>query len=212
MGTSTLSSARFVGRRDERAQLTRLLNRSRARQAAAVVVAGDAGIGETRLVEELAGATAIELARLVPELAGAAAVAAAAELVGAARARRGVDGTRAGVESAERWFARAEAAVAGNATAPPAPIAHRAGVRLDRASDRGHGDSVDVLHAHRLTRREREVLALVAEGRTDREIGQHLFISHRTVERHVSNILAKLGAATRSEATAIVHRAAPAVP
>ncbi|WP_136708152.1 helix-turn-helix transcriptional regulator [Agromyces sp. H66] len=60
---------------------------------------------------------------------------------------------------------------------------------------------------YHLTRRERDVLALVAEGLTDRAIGDRLFISHRTVERHVSNLLAKLGAARRSELTAIAHRA-----
>lgn len=59
---------------------------------------------------------------------------------------------------------------------------------------------------YHLTRRERDVLALVAEGLTDRAIGGRLFISHRTVERHVSNLLAKLGAGRRSELTAIAHR------
>ena len=45
---------------------------------------------------------------------------------------------------------------------------------------------------YRLTSREAEVLRLVADGLSDREIGTRLFISHRTVERHVSNLLAKL--------------------
>jgi DNA-binding CsgD family transcriptional regulator len=58
----------------------------------------------------------------------------------------------------------------------------------------------------RLSAREAEVLTLLALGRTDRQIGQELFISHRTVERHVSNILAKLDARTRAELTAIAHR------
>jgi DNA-binding CsgD family transcriptional regulator/tetratricopeptide (TPR) repeat protein len=59
---------------------------------------------------------------------------------------------------------------------------------------------------YQLTRRELEVLGLVAEGLTDRSIGGRLFISHRTVERHVSNLLAKLGAARRSELVAAAHR------
>jgi DNA-binding NarL/FixJ family response regulator len=46
----------------------------------------------------------------------------------------------------------------------------------------------------------------VAEGLTDRQIGSRLFISHRTVERHVSNLLAKLGADRRSELVATAHR------
>ena len=53
-----------------------------------------------------------------------------------------------------------------------------------------------------LTGREREVLVLVSQGRTNREIGQSLFISEKTASVHVSNILAKLGAANRAEAGA----------
>jgi DNA-binding CsgD family transcriptional regulator len=59
---------------------------------------------------------------------------------------------------------------------------------------------------YRLTAREREILALVAEGLTDRAIGGRLFISHRTVERHVSNLLAKLAADRRSELVATALR------
>ena len=57
-----------------------------------------------------------------------------------------------------------------------------------------------------LTPREREVLALVAEGRTNRQIAEALFISDKTASVHVSNILAKLGVANRAEAAATVHR------
>jgi DNA-binding CsgD family transcriptional regulator/tetratricopeptide (TPR) repeat protein len=57
-----------------------------------------------------------------------------------------------------------------------------------------------------LTRREAEVLALVAAGRTNRQIGQELFITPKTASIHVSRILAKLGAAGRGEAAAIAHR------
>jgi DNA-binding CsgD family transcriptional regulator/tetratricopeptide (TPR) repeat protein len=57
-----------------------------------------------------------------------------------------------------------------------------------------------------LTRREAEVLALVAEGRTNRQIGQALFITPRTAGVHVSRILAKLGVAGRGEAAAVAHR------
>jgi len=57
-----------------------------------------------------------------------------------------------------------------------------------------------------LTGREQEVLALVAEGRSNREIGKQLFISAKTVSVHVSNILAKLGAAGRTEAVALARR------
>jgi DNA-binding CsgD family transcriptional regulator len=57
-----------------------------------------------------------------------------------------------------------------------------------------------------LTRRETEMLALVAEGRTNRQIGQALFITPKTASVHVSRILAKLGVAGRGEAAAVAHR------
>ncbi len=58
-----------------------------------------------------------------------------------------------------------------------------------------------------LTPREAEVLHLVAEGRSNGEIGRALFISTKTASVHVSNILAKLGAASRGEAVALARSA-----
>ncbi|HEV2452441.1 MAG TPA: BREX system ATP-binding domain-containing protein [Streptosporangiaceae bacterium] len=67
-----------------------------------------------------------------------------------------------------------------------------------------------------LTSREREVLRLIVAGRSNREIGATLFIAPKTASVHVSNILAKLGAASRTEAAAIAHdeglTAEPALP
>jgi DNA-binding CsgD family transcriptional regulator len=57
-----------------------------------------------------------------------------------------------------------------------------------------------------LTPRELEVLRLVAEGRSNRQIAEELFISAKTASVHVSNILAKLGVASRVEAAAVAHR------
>jgi DNA-binding CsgD family transcriptional regulator len=54
-----------------------------------------------------------------------------------------------------------------------------------------------------LTPRETEVLALLAQGRTNRQIGAELYISEKTASVHVSNILAKLAAGGRTEAVAI---------
>jgi DNA-binding CsgD family transcriptional regulator len=56
-----------------------------------------------------------------------------------------------------------------------------------------------------LTSRELEVLRLLVTGRSNREIAGELFIANKTVSVHVSNILAKLGAASRTEAAAIAH-------
>jgi DNA-binding CsgD family transcriptional regulator len=57
-----------------------------------------------------------------------------------------------------------------------------------------------------LSKRELEVLALIAQGRTNREIGDRLFISQKTVGVHVGNILAKLGVSGRVEAAAVSIR------
>ncbi|MFE5369721.1 helix-turn-helix transcriptional regulator [Streptomyces mirabilis] len=57
-----------------------------------------------------------------------------------------------------------------------------------------------------LTARESDVLRLLARGRTNRQIGEELFITGKTASVHVSNILAKLGASGRTEAVAIAYR------
>jgi DNA-binding NarL/FixJ family response regulator len=57
-----------------------------------------------------------------------------------------------------------------------------------------------------LTAREQDVLRLLARGRSNRQIGEELFISGKTASVHVSNILAKLGASSRTEAVAIAYR------
>lgn len=58
----------------------------------------------------------------------------------------------------------------------------------------------------RLSPREREVLALVAEGLTNAQIAARLYISDQTVKFHLRNIYQKLGVATRTEAAAYYHR------
>jgi DNA-binding CsgD family transcriptional regulator/tetratricopeptide (TPR) repeat protein len=57
-----------------------------------------------------------------------------------------------------------------------------------------------------LTHREREILALVADGRSNREIAETLFITEGTAGTHVSNILGKLGVRGRTEAAAVAYR------
>ena len=63
---------------------------------------------------------------------------------------------------------------------------------------RGHGPG-------ELTDREQQVLALIAEGLTNGQIGQRLFISTKTVSVHVSAILRKLGVASRTEAAVLAR-------
>ena len=69
-----------------------------------------------------------------------------------------------------------------------------------------HDDGRDGAVLASLTSREREVLRLIAAGRSNREIAAVLFIAPKTASVHVSNILGKLGAASRTEAAAIAHR------
>src|SRR5688500_15682613 len=83
---------------------------------------------------------------------------------------------------------------AGEVAALGESVARRLGARAAADAD-GAG----------LSRRELEVVRLVAVGRTNAEIAQELFLSRRTVDMHVRNILRKLGCRSRVEAT---HRAA----
>ena len=55
-----------------------------------------------------------------------------------------------------------------------------------------------------LSRREVEVLSLIALGRSNREIGEELFITSNTVARHVSNIFTKTGVSNRAEAATML--------
>ncbi|WP_069884941.1 helix-turn-helix transcriptional regulator [Streptomyces luteocolor] len=64
----------------------------------------------------------------------------------------------------------------------------------------------DPAEALGLTSRERDVLRLVAVGRSNRQIAEELFISPKTASVHVSNILAKLSVSGRGEAAALAHR------
>jgi DNA-binding CsgD family transcriptional regulator len=83
-------------------------------------------------------------------------------------------------------------------------LARRARVVLGE-QDAGEAASPD-LDGLGLTEREHSVLALVAGGRTNRQIGEALFISEKTASVHVSRILAKLGARSRVEAATAAHR------
>jgi DNA-binding CsgD family transcriptional regulator/tetratricopeptide (TPR) repeat protein len=87
-------------------------------------------------------------------------------------------------------------------------LARRARISLSTASDISDvaAPEPDQQGGAGLTAREREVLALLAEGYTNRRIAHELFISESTAGVHVSNILGKLGVATRTEAATVAAR------
>jgi DNA-binding NarL/FixJ family response regulator len=87
-------------------------------------------------------------------------------------------------------------------------LASRARLELRRPPDgtippEPQPDAVDPFG---LTPRERQVLALIAEGATNRQIGTALYMAEKTASVHVSRILAKLGVSTRTQAAAVAHR------
>ena len=77
------------------------------------------------------------------------------------------------------------------------PLMERVGARQEQAEAQPVRTSA---YPDGLTRREVEVLRLICGGKTDREIGEELVISVKTVGNHVSNILNKTGAVNRTEA------------
>jgi DNA-binding CsgD family transcriptional regulator/tetratricopeptide (TPR) repeat protein len=88
---------------------------------------------------------------------------------------------------------------------PGSPEAEPTGLGVATPTDPLDGESAPA-DPFDLTRREREVLALVAEGYTNRRIAEALFISESTAGVHVSNILGKLGVSSRAEAAAVAAR------
>jgi DNA-binding NarL/FixJ family response regulator len=81
-------------------------------------------------------------------------------------------------------------------------LAQRSRISLDESAD----EPSDAIADRGVTAREREVLVLLAEGASNREIAEALVISEKTASVHVSHILAKLGARNRAEAATIAHR------
>jgi len=105
-------------------------------------------------------------------------------------------------EAEREWRLAAEAADRLGAVplrAALADLGRRARLGRQPGSDQGPGALAG------LTSREHEVLRLLVAGRSNREIAAALFISPKTASVHVSNILAKLGASSRTEAAAIAH-------
>lgn len=148
---------------------------------------------------------------------GIAAIAASrGNAVDAARLLAATEAYRAGIGSVPSYLERrlietAWASVAGRLALPEIDEAKRAGATMSldetalaalRLLKRPEAPAPsDVLQ--KLSAREREVFALLSEYMTDREIAERLFLSHRTVERHVGSILVKLEVKNRREAAAL---------
>ena len=118
-------------------------------------------------------------------------------------------GGRAGAEALRTAHEQAGALGAELLRSELEGLARRARVPLDAATtDGGREDGLQApLAALGLTAREAEVLELVGEGLTNRQIAERLFISPKTAGLHVSNILGKLKVANRTQAAEVAHRA-----
>jgi DNA-binding NarL/FixJ family response regulator len=113
---------------------------------------------------------------------------------------------RAGASPAVQEAARAAAALgAAPLLADLTALARRARVRIETDGTEAVAAKAGI-DAFGLTQREREVLELLADGRSNPQIAEELFISRKTASVHVSNILGKLGVASRGEAAAVAHR------
>jgi DNA-binding CsgD family transcriptional regulator len=84
-------------------------------------------------------------------------------------------------------------------------LAGRARLQLDEEREAVVSEEIDE-EPFGLTPRERQVLALIAEGATNRQIGAALFMAEKTASVHVSRILSKLGVQSRTQAAAMAHR------
>jgi DNA-binding CsgD family transcriptional regulator len=116
-------------------------------------------------------------------------------------------GARAGAESLRAAHAQAGALGAELMRAELEALARRARVPLDAAAPAEPEAGSAPLTALGLTAREAEVLELVGEGLTNRQIAERLFISPKTAGLHVSNILGKLRVSNRTQAAEVAHRA-----
>jgi DNA-binding CsgD family transcriptional regulator/tetratricopeptide (TPR) repeat protein len=187
------------------------LAKARWHQAEAILGSGEGRSGRTgaRIALEEAGRIGVDLSarpllRQVRELAGRAMIRlpesvdllldggpASAEVAGGSNGREATNLVAVGPGPSGQAGDPDGSAGGGRSSVTQAIVGERSASRQDTFG---------------LSRREREVLALIAEGRTNREIGERLFISQKTVGVHVGNILAKLGVSGRVEAAAVAIR------
>jgi DNA-binding CsgD family transcriptional regulator len=199
-------AAAFFARQDDREGLhacTEALSQMASEGGHAYSLAGLAqAIGEAALLDGEAEAAADQLCRsaeLYRELAipferAQVEVRAGVALAAAGERERGLDLLGDAYRAARKLGARP---LASEAAGEVAALGDSVAKRLGKRAAAGTAEAG-------LTRRENEVLRHVAVGRTNREIAQELFLSHRTVDMHVRNILRKLECRSRVEAS---HRA-----
>jgi len=173
--------------------------------AAAVEIAVAAG----RLEDARAAASELVETAAMYATSGLEAMAAAARgavLLAEGRAEEALPLLR---DACRRWHELGAAYDAAGTCALLAQAYQSLGDEASAAAEAAQADATYVrLGAHRpaptppdgLSRRECEVLALVADGRSNREIGETLFISDRTVARHLTNIFHKIGVTSRTQA------------
>jgi DNA-binding CsgD family transcriptional regulator/tetratricopeptide (TPR) repeat protein len=207
LATARAFQARFDGRDDpsawdalartwESLEMPYQVARARWHQAEAALAAGDGRSGRGTARRPL-----LDAVRLARELGARPLLRELQELAGRARITIPDDG---------------QAGLDGAAEAVGSPVPVIAGGPLDGSAERspdGSRFARDFVGPTRpksavfgLSPREREVLLLLSGGRTNREIGEHLFISQKTVGVHVGNILAKLSVSGRVEAAAVAIR------
>jgi DNA-binding CsgD family transcriptional regulator/tetratricopeptide (TPR) repeat protein len=204
--------------------------KARWRQAEAVLAGGEgrAARGPAREALEEAARIALTLSarpllREIRELANRAMIrlpAAVDDLLDIADSTPGLAGLSGPTEASpgDERDGQLVAVGPGSDAMRPRPGVQGADRSVQPAHDRRAGDATALVRGvvgtataaradtFGLSRREREVLSLIAEGRTNREIGERLFISQKTVGVHVGNILAKLGVSGRVEAAAVAIR------
>jgi len=181
--------------------------RARWREAEAMLASGagraaraDARVPLLEAVGIALSLGALPLLRELRELAGRALISLPAE----------VDERLAGPEDRQRdlvgVMVGAAPVMAGPAAAEAADGEAERSELVDALRLTGASEAPKRRDTFGLSGREREVLVQIARGRTNREIGERLFISQKTVGVHVGNILAKLGVSGRVEAAAVAIR------